>query len=323
MDLFGNDAPFVSRAAPTTSTQRQTVTSNSHGNVTATRPPQPTPKPTPTAPQAGASLIGLDFGGPAPPQPGARPAPPAATPASAAATPATNGRPDLKKSILSLYASTPAPQPVYQQQSNGFQQQQSFGGFQQGHQKQNSFGDFHQAHQQQNSTNGFHSQQATSNLDSLASLTGGLSLNNPSGQQQRPSFGNLGMQPTSPSTQQANFNGFQASTSPVLNQKSQFSSMSQPAVPPKTTAFDDLLSGGASNWASTKPSVHQQSASKSSFSASSPTNAFNVMSPITSTPATSTLGAGSGNEWSDFTSSASNSQSAKKPEDDLFSNVWK
>lgn len=91
------------------------------------------------------SLLGLDFLGtesPAPPRP-----------ASTTGTAGSGGqsRPDLKQSILSLYAAAPRPQPPPQQQQ---QQQQpvahspspSFGGMQSpGHQNQGSFGGLNDA----------------------------------------------------------------------------------------------------------------------------------------------------------------------------------
>ena len=78
------------------------------------------------------SLLGLDFfGGPSAPTTG--------RPASSASTPnASNvpSRPDLKQSILSLYASAPKPQP-----SNQHDRQSSFGGMQSAPaQKPSSFG---------------------------------------------------------------------------------------------------------------------------------------------------------------------------------------
>jgi stromal membrane-associated protein len=87
------------------------------------------------------SLLGLDFFGAATPPPN--------RPASAAATAGTAGqsRPDLKQSILSLYASAPRPQPQQPQHSS----QGSFGGMQsapvqqQQQQQQTSFGGLNDA----------------------------------------------------------------------------------------------------------------------------------------------------------------------------------
>ncbi|KAL0941780.1 uncharacterized protein CTRU02_204543 [Colletotrichum truncatum] len=98
-------------------------------------PPKSDPAP-PKATSTKDSLLGLDFFG----EPAAPPRP-AST--NAAGAMGGNSRPDLKQSILSLYASAPRPQPQQQQQAPqvpggsfgsmpsptfGHQQQQSFGG---------------------------------------------------------------------------------------------------------------------------------------------------------------------------------------------------
>jgi stromal membrane-associated protein len=105
-DLFADDAP-----APRASTTSPAI---SHPAPKAEAAPPKQTKP-------GDSLLGLDFFGTAA-------APPPNRPASAAATSgATQSRPDLKQSILSLYASVPKPQPPPQPQhaASG-----SFGGMQ-------------------------------------------------------------------------------------------------------------------------------------------------------------------------------------------------
>ena len=105
-DLFGDDAPPPPRA-------------NSAAPVVARPPPKAEAAPSRQTKPAD-SLLGLDFFGTEAPFPN--------RPSSAAPTPGTQSRPDLKQSILSLYASAPRPQ-VQQQQpshvSNG-----SFGGMQ-------------------------------------------------------------------------------------------------------------------------------------------------------------------------------------------------
>ncbi|KAK5987861.1 hypothetical protein PT974_11996 [Cladobotryum mycophilum] len=94
-----------------------------------------TPKAEPAPPKSTGtkdSLLGLDFFGT-----------PSAPPRPASTTGVSSGgqsRPDLKQSILSLYASAPKPQPPPQQQH---QQQASFGGM--GHQQQGSLGGFNDA----------------------------------------------------------------------------------------------------------------------------------------------------------------------------------
>ncbi|TID12903.1 ArfGap-domain-containing protein [Venturia nashicola] len=98
VDLFG-DEPVSAPARPSTG------------------PPmsKPTPKAEAAPPKAtkpADSLLGLDFFGSAPAAPPDRPSSTSATSSSAA-----NSRPDLKQSILSLYASKPAAAPAPQQQS--------------------------------------------------------------------------------------------------------------------------------------------------------------------------------------------------------------
>jgi stromal membrane-associated protein len=104
-DLFGDDAsppPRASTAAP----------------VASRPPPKAEPAP-PKQTKPADSLLGLDFFG--------TEAPPPNRPSSAAATPGAQSRPDLKQSILSLYASAPRQQP--QQQSSHISTG-SFGGMQ-------------------------------------------------------------------------------------------------------------------------------------------------------------------------------------------------
>lgn len=100
---------FADEAAPT-------PRSNTAGPVPSRPPPKAEPAP-PKATKPADSLLGLDFFGEA--------APPPNRPASAAATPGTQSRPDLKQSILSLYASRPAAPQQPTHSSSG-----SFGGMQ-------------------------------------------------------------------------------------------------------------------------------------------------------------------------------------------------
>lgn len=113
VDLFDDDTPPPPARPSTTDAQ-------------AARPP-PLPSRAPAAPfkqtKPGDSLLGLDFFG------GSQSAPPG-RPSSAASNPAGStgpSRPDLKQSILSLYASAPRPQPQTQPQHG---RQGSFGGMQ-------------------------------------------------------------------------------------------------------------------------------------------------------------------------------------------------
>ncbi|OAL44730.1 ArfGap-domain-containing protein [Pyrenochaeta sp. DS3sAY3a] len=102
IDLFGDD-PTPPRA--------------STGPPSGTRAPPKAEAAPPKQTKAGDSLLGLDFlGG------GSAPAP--ARPSSTGPAAAAPSRPDLKQSILSLYASKPAPPPQPQQHAR----QESFGG---------------------------------------------------------------------------------------------------------------------------------------------------------------------------------------------------
>lgn len=122
-DLFGDDEPpqRASSAAPI-----------------QTRPPPPAksePAP-PKQTKPADSLLGLDFFGTEASVP--------SRPSSAAPNPGAQSRPDLKQSILSLYASAPRPQPQQQQS------QASFGGMQspplqQQQQQQSTFGGMNDA----------------------------------------------------------------------------------------------------------------------------------------------------------------------------------
>lgn len=134
-DLIGGDDPFSTRsAAPAAS------------KVAPKAEPAP-PRSTSTKD----SLLGLDFFG----EPAAPPRPASTTGVS---TPGAQSRPDLKQSILSLYATAPRPQPPQQHQQQQ-QQQQSMGGF--GGMSSPGFG-----HQSQGSVGGF------------ADAFGGLSMSN-------------------------------------------------------------------------------------------------------------------------------------------------
>ncbi|KAL2044819.1 hypothetical protein N7G274_002594 [Stereocaulon virgatum] len=98
------------------------------------RPPPPKATGPPKQSKAGDSLLGLDFFGGLPSASGGRPATSSSTPTGSTVP----SRPDLKQSILSLYASTPKPQPPAQHE-----RQPSFGGMQSPpsqHQSSSSFG---------------------------------------------------------------------------------------------------------------------------------------------------------------------------------------
>lgn len=108
-DLFADDAGPPPRATS--------------GPPISSRPPPKADIAPPKQTKPADSLLGLDFFG--------TEAAPPSRPASAAPTPGTQSRPDLKQSILSLYASAPRPQPQQQQQQQSSHVSQgSFGGMQ-------------------------------------------------------------------------------------------------------------------------------------------------------------------------------------------------
>lgn len=109
-DLFGDDVGPPPRATSA---------------AAATSRPGPPPKAEPAPPKQtkpADSLLGLDFFG--------TEAPPPNRPTSAAAAPGAQSRPDLKQSILSLYASAPRLQPQQQPSHVSHASSGSFGGMQ-------------------------------------------------------------------------------------------------------------------------------------------------------------------------------------------------
>lgn len=149
-------------------------------------PPKAEPAP-PKATQSNSSLLGLDFfGEPSAPQ----------RPASTTGVSTPGGgqsRPDLKQSILSLYASAPKPQ----SQQPQHQQQGSFGGMASpgfGHQQQSSQGGFTDAFSNLSMSNTTSPQAAPAPADPFASL-GSASRSPPPtkpAQASNNSFGGLG-----------------------------------------------------------------------------------------------------------------------------------
>ncbi|KAI9878233.1 MAG: SPARC- modular calcium-binding protein 2 [Pleopsidium flavum] len=165
IDLF-DDSPPPPPARPSTT-----------DTPTARAPPLPSRAPAapPKQTKPGDSLLGLDFFG------GSQSAPPG-RPSSASSNPVGStgpSRPDLKQSILSLYASAPRPQPQPQPQHS---RQDSFGGMQT---------PLSQQQPQQTTTNGMHD--AFSSL-SFASSTSPPPSHSQFGSQQQPKpspFANL------------------------------------------------------------------------------------------------------------------------------------
>lgn len=134
IDLFGDDEPISAPARP-----------NTTGPVSRNPPPKATPAP-PKQTKPGDSLLGLDFFGSSSMEPPARPA---STSNAAPSTANVPSRPDLKQSILSLYAS--APKPATPSQSSHSQQGSFAGLTSPGSQstspkaQQGNFGDFNDA----------------------------------------------------------------------------------------------------------------------------------------------------------------------------------
>lgn len=105
IDLFGDDSPMAPPIRPSTA------------DIPDTKPTRAGPPPaTQRQARQGESLLGLDFFGGPPSSGVARP--------SSAASNQTSSRPDLKQSILSLYATAPKPQPPPQRTHD---RQPSFG----------------------------------------------------------------------------------------------------------------------------------------------------------------------------------------------------
>ena len=133
--------PSHVRRAPQQDLFADDVVTPPRANSAAPAPPRPQSKAEPAPPKQtkpADSLLGLDFFGDA--------APPPNRPTSAAPNPGAQSRPDLKQSILSLYASAPRPQ---QPQQPSHSSQGSFGGMQSAPQQQSprqaSFGGMNDA----------------------------------------------------------------------------------------------------------------------------------------------------------------------------------
>lgn len=112
--------PSQIRRAPQQDLFADDVSPPPRTNVSAPLPSRPLPEAEPAPPKQtkpADSLLGLDFFGDQGPSPN--------RPSSAAATPGIQSRPDLKQSILSLYASRPPPQQQPSHSASG-----SFGGMQ-------------------------------------------------------------------------------------------------------------------------------------------------------------------------------------------------
>ncbi|KAF2202930.1 ArfGap-domain-containing protein [Delitschia confertaspora ATCC 74209] len=259
IDLFGDPAPAPAR--PST------------GPPVSRAVPQKSEPAPPKQTKAGDSLLGLDFLG------GGQSTPPA-RPASTSTTSSAPSRPDLKQSILSLYASAPKPAPQPQPQhghTDSFGNLASPGLGQQ--QQQSAFGGLNDAF----SSLSFNSQPAQQQQQHKPSPFAGLdsfsSTRSPPAQTTASPFGGGGSffdttsKPAQPQAQKQQ-------TTSSLGDFGDFSTFSPPAsstTPATTTSssgFNDLLD---LSMPSTTPAPATKSPSVTSPSMSS---AFNLASPV-------------------------------------------
>ncbi|PNY25469.1 Uncharacterized protein TCAP_04599 [Tolypocladium capitatum] len=310
-DLIGGDDPIPSRAS----------TAGPPATRVASKAEPAAPKTTNTKD----SLLGLDFlgGVTAPPRPSSTPG---------TTSPGGQSRPDLKQSILSLYASAPKPQPQPQQT---VQHQGSFGGMgspTMGRQQQGSVGGFNDAFSGLSVSNTASPRQP----DPFANL-GGVSSSSRATPQALNSgaFGGLGgggffdakpAQPPAPSHQQkpsnSGFDGFDSFSSPPPM---------QPAVVPKpaqpsTSAMGDLfhLSSPVTQTTSLPPTnTAPPAATNSVFNLSSPPiKPANPAPAANATSSTAFGGAGmsgvvdgwGGNAWSTPDTASAPPPAKKSPE---------
>ncbi|KAI0392161.1 hypothetical protein F5Y17DRAFT_376850 [Xylariaceae sp. FL0594] len=251
-------------------------------------PPKAAPAPPKAANPTKDSLLGLDFLGEAPA------APP--RPASTTGTGGMGGqsRPDLKQSILSLYASAPRPQPPAQQPSHT--SSGSFGGFggmqspTTGHHSQNSnSGNLNDAFASLSFTNTTTpkspSRDAFANLTSMSSVSSNRSTPQPANN----AFSGLGggsffdSKPT-PSAQPAS----QHQKKPSMSSTGSFSAFSSaiPASKPARSSSSGL--GDLVDWSSpAQPSVISPPAPKPAVPTSSSNSVFNLSTPAAKPASTS------------------------------------
>ena len=296
-DLIGSD-PIPHRASTT-------------GPTASKVPPKASPAP-PKATSTKDSLLGLDFLGGSEPS-----APP--RPASTTGTPGNSGqsRPDLKQSILSLYASAPrpppqqAPQPV-SHMSSGSMSGMSSPGLSQ---NQGAFGGLNDAFSGLSFGASPPATKSPTN-DAFAGL-GGFTAPRPTPQSNNSSFSGLGggsffdakpaaAAPTHQSKPSfGSSSGFGAFTSPAPAAPPAYSSKPapQPAAQSASSALGDLFDFSASSPPRAAPSyatptvAPATSASHGSvFNLSQPKPAPAVPAPTTT--ANNTVGSLGGNAWS-------------------------
>lgn len=230
-DLIGGDDPIPQRS--------------STAGPTPGKMPPPKAEPAPPKQTNKDSLLGLDFLGEST-------APPRPSSAASAGTSGAQSRPDLKQSILSLYASAPRPQ-VQQQQSSA--SAGSFGGMGSPttptHQQQGSLGGFNDAFSNLSMNNTTSPKPAAA--DPFASFGSASSSRSPPAPSNSSAFGNLGggsffdAKPAQPTHQKkpsnsgfGDFGGFSSppppsTTSPPPSQSFSADLLSLDSAPPPQT----------------------------------------------------------------------------------------
>ncbi|KAM0281680.1 hypothetical protein ACHAQH_003411 [Verticillium albo-atrum] len=238
---------------------------SSAGPGTGNVPPKAQPAP-PKTTSTKDSLLGLDFFG----EPAAPPRPASTTGTGGAA--ATNSRPDLKQSILSLYATAPRPQA---QQQQGVQAQQgSFGGMTSPTFQQQGFG------QQQQQP---YQQQQQSSMGGMNDAFGNLSFSNTTSPKPAAAdpFASFGAPQASKPANQASSNTFGG-----LGGGSFFDSKPSAPAPPSHQKQPSNSGFGGFGWSSSPaPAAANPIQPKPAQSTSSMGDLFDLSSPVSnSTP---------------------------------------
>ncbi|KAH8170996.1 hypothetical protein LIA77_09777 [Sarocladium implicatum] len=261
-DLIGGDDPVPQRS--------------STAGPTPGKMPLPKAEPAPPKATNKDSLLGLDFLGEST-------APPRPSSAASAGTPGAQSRPDLKQSILSLYASAPRPQ-VQQQQSSA--SAGSFGGMSSPtaaqHQQQGSFGGMNDAFSSLSMGNTTSPKPAAA--DPFASFGSASSTRSPPPASGSNAFGNLGggsffdTKPAQPSPQQ--FHQKQPSNSGFGDFGSFSSQPAQStASPPPSQSFSNDLLSLTSDPAPPTQTVASPPPMTTSPPAAASSSVFNLSSP--------------------------------------------
>ncbi|KAF5111621.1 hypothetical protein DV453_000266 [Geotrichum candidum] len=343
-------------AAPTTSTQRQNVVSGPGGRVSieksqlnaaarpsaGTRPPAPKPQT--------ADLLGLDFGTPSPAPSHSRStsaaSSSAATGNSSPATPVTS-RPDLTKSILSLYSSTPIqPQPANPPQTNTTNafssfQSNNFGGFSSpsptmAKPSDDSFSGFQSSTRNQDSA--VNGAQKSNGLDSLSFLTGNLNL----GAAPATTTNTTATASAIKSTTNA-FDGLFSTTSNAntgwsMGSSASIASTAMASIPSvthdswtttaSTTSASTNNNNSAPGWNLSAWDTKPAAATTTSWATNNEGwgSASAAPAPANYGNSTANNNADDDEDWDDFMSTGPNTSApagTKSTDDDLFSNVWK